>query len=409
MSVFWRRSTPQRSAGPGEVPPVIQFGDQYAIASSYADTYVSTPESAMQSIAVRSTADLIASLCSELPIEVYSGEGADKRKRSTPGYLLDPAGDGHGLQDWAYQALMSWLMRGNVYGDVLARTAGYATQTLLHHPDDVSGWLDSDGNVRWAVAGRPVTDESAWLHRRVNPVPGRIQGLSPIALHADQIGVTLSSTKFGLQWFRDGAHPAGMLTNEEVTLDKTQIATAKERFMAALRGTREPVVMGKGWKWASIQVSPEESQFLQTQGYTEAQCARIFGPGYAEILGYDSGQSMTYANVESRASHLLVFSLGKWFTRLERLLSEMLPRPQRVCIDRDALLQSTTLARYQAHESALKNRWKVVNEVRAAENLPPVDWGDQPNGASATPTDPADPADQQPNGAEAPQPKPKGQ
>jgi hypothetical protein len=55
-------------------------------------------------------------------------------------------------------------------------------------------------------------------------------------------------------------------------------------------------------------VPEEESQFLATQGYTEAQCARIFGPGFAEVLGYESGGSMTYANVESRASHLLVYS-----------------------------------------------------------------------------------------------------
>jgi phage portal protein BeeE len=145
--------------------------------------------------------------------------------------------------------------------------------------------------------------------------------------------------------------PAGCSPTRKPSLDQTQAKVAKERFLAALRGTREPVVLGKGWKYQQVQVSPEESQFLATQGYTEAQCARIFGPGFAEVLGYESGGSMTYANVESRSAHLLVYSLNKWFTRLERLLTEMLPRPQYARINRDAMLQSTTLDRYRAHES----------------------------------------------------------
>lgn len=368
---------------------------------TYADINVNSAETSLQSVAVRSAIDLISSLGSELPVHVYSGEGAQRRERATPGYLLDPSGEGYGLADWVYQVLESWLLRGNLYGEILERSSsGLVTQVSLFHPDEVYGWLDTDGKVHWTVAGRPIPIGDL-LHRRVNPVPGRIEGLSPIAFHAAQVGLSLTATQFGLQWFKDGAHPGGMLTNEETQLDKEQSQTAKDRFMAAVRGTREPVVLGRGWKYQQIQLNPEESQFLQTQGYTEAQCCRIFGPGIAEVLGYESGGSLTYANVESRSAHLLVYSLNKWLRRIERLLTEMLPRPQYVRIDRDALLQSTTLERYRAHESALKNRWKTVNEVRSDEDMPAVEWGNEPNGdTEAAPEQ--DPTTQEPTGAEAP-------
>jgi hypothetical protein len=49
------------------------------------------------------------------------------------------------------------------------------TQILLHHPDDVGGNIDGDGNPQWTVSGRPV-DQKTFLHRRVNPMPGRVQG-----------------------------------------------------------------------------------------------------------------------------------------------------------------------------------------------------------------------------------------
>jgi hypothetical protein len=79
--------------------------------------------------------------------------------------------------------------------------------------------------------------------------------------------------------------------------------------------------------------------------------------------------------------------------------------PQYVRINRDALLASTTLDRYRAHESALRNQWRTVNEVRSIEDLPPVDWGDEPNPSGGGTPAPAD--DNAPTGAEAPQPKGK--
>jgi phage portal protein BeeE len=99
----------------------------------------------------------------------------------------------------------------------------------------------------------------------------------------------------------------------------------------------------------------------------------------AEILGYETGHSMTYVTVVDRRSDLLQFTLNKWLRRTERILTGLLPEPRYVRFDRDALLESATLARYEAHAKALQNRWKTVNEVRADEDMASVPWGDEPN------------------------------
>jgi len=397
MSLFF---TPRTAPRPSQRAATVTWPNHLLTGTSYADINpAASAETSLQSVAFRSAVDLVASLGSELPMHVYSGKGADRSERTMPGYLEDPAGDGYGLADWCYQAMLSWLLRGNLYGEILAWSPlGFPTQVMLQHPDEVSGNLNyQSGVVEWSINGRSI-DRSVLLHRRVNPVPGRILGLSPVSFHASTIGLSLTSTQFGLQWFRDGAHPGGMLTNSEVDLDQNQATTAKTRFLAALRGSREPVVLGKGWEYKQIQLNPEESQFLETQGFTAAECARIVGPGIAEILGYDSGGSMTYTNVESRAAHVLVFAANKWFRRLERLVSGMLPGSQYVLIDRDALLQTTTLERYKAHALALANKWKVVNEVREDEDMSPVEWGNEPaDAASADPL--AEPGDKSAGGS----------
>ncbi|MCB0932137.1 MAG: phage portal protein [Mycobacterium sp.] len=338
-------------------------------------------ENALRDIAIGSAIDLICSLTSEMPVDVYRGYGSDRQRVNMPANLKDPGADGHGLQDWLYTLLQSWLYRGNAYGHIVSMSAaGDARQVALLHPDQVVATSDGDGRVAWMVNGQRLDEraERMFIHRRVNPVPGRVLGASVIERHAMQIGTSLAAAKFGAQWFADGAHPSGLLVNQS-DITKEQADTVKARWLSLFRGTREPAVLGKGWDWKPLQVNPAESQFLETQRFSEAQCARIFGPAVAETLGYETGGSMTYANVVDRRSDLLTFSLNKWLTRAERLLTELLPEPQYVRFNRDSLLQSTTLARFEAHGKALEDRWRTVNEIRDIEDLPPVAWGDLPN------------------------------
>lgn len=385
MSV-WTRPRGRREAR-SSVFPTLTLSDYAGMLASR--DAMARMEDALRGIAVRSSVDLIASLISEAPFGVFSGEGKARVARPKPSYLDDPAGDGTGAQDWVYQLLQSWLLRGNVYGaNVAMRGTGpgaYPTQVDLWHPDCVTYQQGRDGAVAWFKDGREVPD-GEFFHRRVNPVPERPDGLSVIGLHARQMRISLAATRYGLGWFESDGRPGSVLTADSdiSKMDDARISAIKQRFLSGLHDSAAPrgqgiSLLGRGWKYETIQVAPEDSQFLETVGKSEAQCCRMFGPGVAEILGYDSGGTLTYANVESRMTHLTILTLNKWVQRAQRVLTSMLPRPQYVLIDVDAMARSTTLARYQAHESALKNRWKVVNEVRAAEGLLPVAWGEEPN------------------------------
>lgn len=349
-----------------------------AFFGNYADVAVTTTTAA-QSVAIRSTVDLIASLGSELPITVYTGNKKNRREVPTPAQLEDPGGDDRGREDWGYRLLWSWLLAGNNFADVIDRDA-YTLHTVdLFNTDDVTATVLAGEAAFW-VNGRKVEDKHKFAHWRVNPIAGRLLGLSPIEHHATTIGVSLATSRFGRQWFEDGAHPSGFLTNEEVNLTPEQADEVKARVVRA-RGTRDPMVLGKGWGWSNTQITPEESQFLETQGLSEAQCARIFGPGFAEVLGYASmgGGSETYANLVDRRQDLLVLSMNRWLRRYERVLSKFTPRTQWVEVNRDALLEATTKQRYEAHKLALDGQWRTPNEVRRIEHIDTdIPGGDEP-------------------------------
>lgn len=370
-------SAPDRAGFSGVTPVGLNF-------AQLADPGVS-PQAASQSVAIRSSVDLICSIMSELPVKVYSGGGESRRQISMPPNIADPSGDGYGLADWIYQAGASWLYRGNVYGQEMSwRGDGKPSRVMLYHPDDVR--LVTVGSRKtWTVGGREAP-QSTFVHRRANPLPGRTLGMSPIEEHAVTLGVTLGAARFGNQFLQDGTAPSSLLVNTETGIDADQARTVLERWRAMKSGTREPAVLGKGWEFRPLTMTPDESQFLEAMRFTEAQCARIFGAGIAELLGYETGGSMTYANVVDRRADALALSIDRWINREERLLSGLLPKTQSVEVDRDALLRSATLQRYQAHAVALANQFRTVNEVRRDENYPPVPWGDEP-----TDTPPAQP------------------
>ncbi|MEU6098942.1 phage portal protein [Streptomyces sp. NPDC047079] len=363
-------------------PPIPPNSQANGIGSNYARVDLSRTEASLQKVAVWSCVNLVATVAETMPLDYFP---RPRDPQPLPSWLADLGGDGHGLPDWLYQYVYSAMLRGNTVGLIGAQDSrrGTPTQIVLQHPDLVHVVPDQDGKPQWTVNGKKVETDQVW-HRRVHPAPGNLMGMSPIALQATTISTGIAALQFGYQWFTEGGHPSGILTSEK-DLDQKQARTAKERFIAAVHGRREPAVLGNGWKYQQIQIAPNESQFLETNNFTAAECCRIFGPGFAEIFGYETGGSLTYSNIEQRSLDLLTYAVDPWLVRIERALSDLLPRPQNVRFNRSALVRTDLLTRFKAHAIALQNQFETVNQVREHEDWAPVEWGDKPTAPPPSP------------------------
>lgn len=340
--------------------------------------YVS-PGASIQRVAVFASANLIAQTITQLPIDLLRGSGSKKKDLAKPPLLTDPGGAGYGFGDWAWCGLFRTLLQGNAVGVKTKFDAnGFPTVIQWQDVENVTAKYDKFGKQEWKINGEKISTDRIF-HLRAYPKEGAILGLSPIGLHMRTIGIGMQAEEFGANFFRDGGHPTAILTSD-ARLDDTNARKIKNKFMAALRGSREPVLLPKDITYQQIQINPLESQFLETQKYSATECARIFGPGVPEMLGYETAGNLTYANVEQRSLHLLIYSINAWACRLEAALSTplMTPRGQYCKFNRNALLQSTTLDRFRTHEVALKNGFETINEVRELEDSPPVKWGNEP-------------------------------
>jgi len=244
----------------------------------------------------------------------------------------------------------------------------------LVSPAMASVQKDIDGSVKtWTLNGKVYEPERIW-HLPLFPRSGEIIGLSPISEHARVLGLAFYATKFLADFYSDGAHPSAILSSDASSLTPEDARTVKERFMASIRG-REPLVTGSNWKYTPMQISPVDADLLTSMRWSAAETARIWGPGVAETLGYDSGDSKTYANIVDRRRDLLTFTIDPYLIALEQALTMLTPggvAGRRAVFDRTQLLRMDQNVRYQSYQSALASGWLTVDEVRASEGYGPL-------------------------------------
>jgi HK97 family phage portal protein len=334
------------------------------VSSTYAAVPVN-PTTAMQHSAVWACVNLIAGSISTLPLYAYRRGDRDPLP-DLPPILRQPSATMN-LPDWLYAALQSLLLRGNCYGQIVDRAGAglLPAQVELLAPDRVAVNVPN-GTVEYRVDGQEVDPASIW-HVKAYTSAGNVVGLSPIAHARQAVGLGLAVERFGADFFGKGGIPVGLLSTDQ-RINQEDADTWRERWRARGRGI---AVLGQGAKFQPVTISPEESQFLETTRANVATVARYFGV-QPELIGGESGGSLTYANVEQRALDFLQFGLAPWLVRLETAISGLLSSTTTVKFNAGALVRTDLLTRYQAHESGIRAGWLLRSEARELEDRPPV-------------------------------------
>ena len=349
---------------------------------------VNSIETALTLAPVWAAVRFISETIAAMPLHACRESNGVKVPITTPTLLSNPTIFGSPYE-WTQRCLTSLLLRGNAYGLITARDMnGWPKQVEWLHPDEVTV-RDNRAIARpeWLWNGRRV---DAWLGRDSTGellhipwfvISGEILGLSPIRAFATLMETGILSQRFGRNFFRADAIPSTVLETES-NVGQEQAKVIKERFRSAASG-REPVVLGAGTKYKPITVPPEESQFLLTIKATATTVASIYGVR-PERIGGESGNSMTYANVEQQSIND-VNDIRPYFTKLEGHFSGLMPRPQYARFNPGVMLRADTKTRYETHGIALDKGFKTVTEVRELEDMEPLTSAQKAEIADAKP------------------------
>lgn len=321
-------------------------------------------------------ATLIADTIYGFPVDVFekdsSGSPVEVEK---PKLIQQPSGI-VSARDWRAQAVVAMAFWGNSYGleASMFDRFGLIDSVEWVNPDTVTVTQTSQfSRPTYALNGTPV---ESMAHLRRHPMPGSAVGMSPLERQKETIGLAIAARDFASQWFRDGAHPSGLLTTEQ-KIDQDVATTAKERFMKAIRGRREPAALGSGWKYEPVQAKPADSQLQELSADALLAITGAFRVR-PEMIGLAvSGSSVTYANREQNSLDFLTYTMQPWITIFEDYWDTHLPPSQYARFNTGSLLRTDTKARYQTHDLAIRMGLATVNERRSLEDMPPVEGGDE--------------------------------
>lgn len=354
-----------------------------AYTQALADRASGDPEGAMRHDAVWGCVNKIALSMSMLRPLPYKGPmvGHGMATVLNPPLILTRPGSDMRMTEFTYAAWVSKLMRGNAFGIIAARDGRTQrpSQIELQHPDEMKcRKLQHDtadqkaGEYEYRLRGQVVDPATVW-HDAIYRMPGSRIGMSVIRYASTATNAGLAAERFGLDYFEGGGHPSAVLANKNANkINQEQAQKVKDTFMAAVHGSREPVVMGGGWEYQQIQISPEESQFLNTQAVSGEKICRFFGMKPQHLGIAPSGSNVTYANLEDNLADFLTYPMTPWIVSWEEVLAELIPAGQYVKCDTSPLLRTNFLQRMQAYHMMVGSRAFTQDEIRSMEDYPPL-------------------------------------
>ncbi|MFH9957319.1 phage portal protein [Streptomyces roseolus] len=378
-----------------------------------------TPERALQVAAVFSSVRLLAETGSMLPVGMHERKGSarlpvtDHPLAPLLTYQANPTMEAG--EFWA-QVLGWMLIRGNagvyVQRDGGGRPVGlWPVSWTSVEPRRVPNTgelvykitLDSDEFAPIREDGALVRREN-FLHFKAFGVDP-IEGLSPIGMARSSVGTGYAAAEYIGAFFARDASPGGVVSVPG-KLDDAQYERLTRQWKDLHEGfdnSHRLAVMEAGAKWEKTSLSPADAQFLEVYKLTRSEIAGIFGVP-PHMIGDVERSTSWGSGIEQQSLGYVIYSLLPWLTRLERTANRLLGDPSfYIKFNPDALLRGDTTQRFTAYAQAKQWGWMSTNEIRAREDEPPVEGGDellvplnmQPLGSTAPPTQRALPGRQQ--------------
>jgi len=338
--------------------------------------------------AVYRAVNLISDYVGKIPLVLYKRTSGNEKEpdKNHPAYRL--------LRFKPHPVITAFPFRKTLQSHALLHGSGYAwiardgaarpldmtpLDPVVTYPEIVNGRL-------WYVTiveNKPykILPENIF-HLRGLPKNG-IECYSVIGRASESIGLGLAARKYGAKFFKNNGfsklaleHP-GRLSSEA----RKGIRDSWMEIHSGLENAHKPIVLEEAMKIHAFTMNMEDAQFLETRQFEIREIANWFGlPPHK--LG-DTTRT-AFASLEQENQSLLDDCLDPWFCAWEeecrdKLLTEAEKEADSHVVEfkRQALIRANMVDRSNSYRVAVGGPWMAANEVRALENMPAIDGGDE--------------------------------
>ncbi len=351
-----------------------------------ASQVVVTEKNATQITAYWSALNTISDTLAELPIKLVrvNRDGITKdvgRHHTLPLLRLQPnpmmtamtakatcqahsLGWGNGFQ---------WIKR-NRMGEAVELWPLMPNATRAYIDDSKKLWFDTQLDI-----GATRIDADDVIHVPALSRNG-IMGMSIIAEQREILGSVIATQRFGSKFFANGARPSGLISYPGKVRDKDKIRESIERAVGG-ENHHGVLVLSEDARWSNFSVPPEDAQFLGTRELGVDEIGRMFR---LPLHFLNKMGQATFNNLEQMGTHFAQYTMMPWIVRWEQELTRKLlteseiRRGYRYKFNLAALMRGDIKTRSEVYSKAVQFGWMTRNEVRALEDMNPIDGLDDP-------------------------------
>ena len=262
----------------------------------------------------------------------------------------------------------------------------------LVHP-----WRDTGGRVWYTVThpvtGTPITVPNEDMCHYKSTTRNGLVGISPLQRASEVISTARAAQQYELNYYQNGGQPAGVLKTEsdlgKSTIDDPQNPGKKitrkdamrrewERIYSGPTNSHRIAILDLGLDYKPLAASNKDAQFVESKEVSVKDIARFFG---VPLYKLNEGKQ-AYGSNEQNAIEYVVSTLHPIVTQYEeeqtyKLLTDTeLKKGLEIRINLMAELKGDTGSRGAWYGQGMTNGWFSPNDIRALEDLPDIEGGD---------------------------------
>ena len=309
---------------------------------------------------------------------------------------------------WVQAKIADIATHGNSFDRIVWADNGWPVGLVPYRPTQVSVRQDvNDGEMFYRLPqSTDWLNSSQILHLRGLSVDGAM-GLSPLAAARKAIDLGLTLEQHGLNLFKRGARPGGVVSVKKALHDKPK-ANLRAQIEAFVGGEASGGIMllEEDSTFEALTMTSTDAEFLVNRRFQLEEVCRMYGVplhrvaemikatyNNAEMVAADyvNNTLMAYAeNIEASLDRWLIGDTDRFYTQF----------------DTASLLRADQASRFKSYQTGITGGFLSPNEARRAEArfstdpLPPYPLGNRFYVASNTV--PVELAGQQPAGGDKP-------
>lgn len=264
------------------------------------------------------------------------------------------------------------------------RVGNRIVELLPFEPQTVTVERRDDYSIKYTVTmpnRQPVVipSENMWHIRGLSW--NGFFGMEAVSLAREAIGLGMASEETEARAFKQGTRLSGALEHPGKLSDEAakRLRESWESTYAGSGNAGKVAILEEGLKFSAMSQTHTDAQLLELRGFQVEEICRAFR--VLPIMVGRADKAATYASAEQMFLAHVKYTLMPWYSRIEMSADKALLDNEPGVFTKfnpAGLLRGDAKTRAMLYGAAIKDGWMTRNEVRALEEMNPLDGLDEP-------------------------------